>query len=120
MGFIGIRISGLHKVQPGVLTMTYRHRDYGSGRLFVDESTLQPLDKQFKVVSKYPGELDQVHSDFPGMQINRSKDIGDSGDGTVRYILQWETLGANHDRPRQPPLPPPTMLRLYKLTEQGP
>jgi len=39
MGFIGISISGLSRVDPGVLSMTYRHRDYGRGRLFIDEKT---------------------------------------------------------------------------------
>jgi hypothetical protein len=33
----------------------------------------------------------------------------------VRCILQWETLGRNRDRPRKPPLPRPSTLRLCKL-----
>jgi len=31
------------------------------------------------------------------------------------YILRWETLPANRDRPREGPLPPPTTLRLYRI-----
>lgn len=116
MGFIGIRISGLTRTEPGILTMTYRHRDYGSGRLVVDEETLRPLEKKIDVVPEYPRELDQVQSDFRGMRIRRARDIGDSGSDAVRYILQWESLGTNRDRPRQPPLPQPSMLRLYKLS----
>lgn len=115
MGFIGIRISGLTRVEPGVLTMTFRHRDYGSGQLVVDERTLRPLDKQVTLTPDYPAELSRVRSDFEGMQIQRAQDLGGSGDPRIRHLLQWETLGQNNDRPRQPPLPPPGMLKLLTL-----
>jgi len=117
MGFIGIRISGLSRVEPGVLTMSYRHRDYGSGYLVLDEKTLKPLDQKIDHVREYPAALNRVQSDFPGMHIRRAADMGTSGKNSVRYILQWETLGRNRDRARQPPLPEPSMLRLHQLTE---
>ncbi len=116
MGFIGITISGLSRAEAGTLTMTYRHRDYGSGRLVIDEKTMRPVKKEIKVVPEYPEELNTLQSDFEGMEIRRAGDIGDSHNDAVSYILQWETLGANRDRPRQPPLPEPSKLRLYKLT----
>ena len=116
MGFIGIGISGLSRAAPDILTITYRHRDYGSGRLVIDEKTLRPLKKKIRVVPKYPKQLNQVQSDFKGMTTRRAGDMGGSGNETVRYILQWETLGTNRDRPRKPPLPAPSMLRLYKLS----
>ncbi|MCU0788566.1 MAG: BNR repeat-containing protein [Verrucomicrobia bacterium] len=118
MGFIGIWISGLSRIGPGLLTMTYRHRVYGSGRLVIDEDTLRPTTKQIEVTQEYPEELDRIRSDFEGMEIRRAMDVGGAGDDTVRYILQWETLGANHDRPRMPPLPEPSTLRLYKLVAE--
>jgi hypothetical protein len=120
MGFIGIRISGLTRVEPGVLTMSYRHRDYGSGYLVLDEKTLKPFEKKIDHVREYPSALNRVQSDFPGMHIRRASDIGASGKKSVRYILQWETLGRNRDRARQPPLPGPSMLRLHQLTESEP
>jgi hypothetical protein len=118
MGFIGISISQLSRTEPGILTMTYRHRDYGSGRLVVDEKTLRPQKrpkKQINIVPDFPGELNHVESDFQGMSIRRANDTGNSRSANVCYILQWETLGKNRDRPRKPPLPQPSMLRLYKL-----
>jgi hypothetical protein len=115
MEFIGIQISGLIRTAPGVLTMTYRHRDYGSGRLVFDEKTLRLLDIPVQVRPDYPAELGRLQSDFPGMGFRRVEDAGDSGDKHVRFVLQWETLGVNRDRPREPPLPQPSMLRLYKL-----
>ncbi len=115
MGFIGIHISGLTPVEPGVLTLSYRHRDLGGGRLFIDEKSLRPLDRKTSLRREYPAELDRVNSGFKGMSVRRALDLGDSGDENTRYILQWETLGANNDRPRQPPLPEPGMLRVIRL-----
>ena len=116
MPFIGIRISALSQVEDGLLTMTYRHRDYGNGRLVIDEETLRSIDKNVTIKEdQYPEALDELQSDFKGMGIRRAKDIGDSGDENVRYMLQWETLGGNRDRPRKPPLPQPSTLKLYKL-----
>jgi hypothetical protein len=118
MGFIGISISELSRAELGILTMTYKHRDYGSGRLVVDEKTLRPQKrpkKQINIVPDFPSELNHVQSDFQGMSIRRANDTGNSRSANVCYVLQWETLGKNRDRPRKPPLPQPSMLRLYKL-----
>jgi hypothetical protein len=81
----------------------------------IDEKTLRPLKKRVAIVPDYPARLNQVQSDFKGMGIRRAVDVGDSGSESVRYILQWETLGTNRDHPRKPPLPEPGMLRLHKL-----
>ncbi|MCP4786431.1 MAG: hypothetical protein GY903_31285 [Fuerstiella sp.] len=116
MGFIGIRISGLSKAAPGLFTMSYRHRDYGSGRLVIDEKTLRPTRKQAPTGTNYPSQLKRPESAFEGIAIRRANDIGASGDAGVRYILQWETLGSNHDRARTGPLPEPGLLRLYRLS----
>ncbi|MEK6247588.1 MAG: BNR repeat-containing protein, partial [Planctomycetales bacterium] len=90
MGFIGIGISGLSQAEDGLLTMTYRHRDYGSGRLVIDEKTLLAINKKVSITKQqYPKALNQRQSDFKGMGIQRAKDIGDTGDENVRYILQW-------------------------------
>ena len=115
MPFIGIQISGLSRAGRDLLTMTYRHRDYGSGRLVIDEESLRPVDKEIEVRRQYPPTLGRVQSDFEGMAVRRAGDLGRSDEEGVRYLLQWESLGSNHDRPRKPPLPEPSVLRLHKL-----
>ena len=115
MGFIGIRIGELSRVEPGVLTLTYHHRDYGHGRLVLDETTLRPLDRLLTIAPEYPAELGRLQSEFPGMAIRRVEDIGDSGNNDVRFVLQWETLESNRDFARSPPPPEPGMLRLHRL-----
>jgi hypothetical protein len=116
MGFIGIKTSELTRVAPGTLTMTYRHRDYGSGRLVIDEKTLQPISKEITIPRGYPEEMIRPQINFKGIEIRRTGDIGNSGGEGIHYVLQWETLGRNFDRPRKPPLPKPSTLRLYKLS----
>jgi hypothetical protein len=119
MGFIGIRISGLSRLEPGILTMTYRHKDYGEGRLFLDEESLRPMDRTFAVAPELPDELEKLESKFPGMGIQRRFDSGQSPEAGVRYLIQWETLDRNYDRPRQPPLPEPSTLRVHKLVRSA-
>ena len=116
MGFIGIRISPPTKVAPDAITMTYRHQDYGSGRLVIDEKTLRPIDRQITLPRQYPSKMNKRQIDFEGIGIRRAPDTGTSQEPGISYVLQWETLGRNFDRPRKPPLPKPGKLKLYKLS----
>jgi hypothetical protein len=53
--------------------------------------------------------------DFPGIEVKTASDVGTAPSADTKYLLRWETLEANRDRPRQPPLPPPSTLRLIEL-----
>jgi hypothetical protein len=59
----------------------------------------------------------RVESTWLGMEVRTAADLGSGDNSKVRYVLRWETLPSNRDRPRSGPLPPPTMLRLYQLEE---
>ncbi len=63
---------------------------------------------------RLPKSFHQVESDWPEMEVRTAEDLGQP-EGDVRYVLRWETLPSNRDRPRPPPLPPPSMLRLYEI-----
>jgi hypothetical protein len=115
MGFVGVSISEFRKIAPGVFGISYRHKVYGSGMLQIDEATLTHIKNPIRVIPDYPSALGRVESDFTGVEIRRSGDLSRSTDDEVRYILQWETLDANRDKPRDPPLPSPSTLRLHKL-----
>ncbi len=117
MPFIGIRLAELQEVKDGVLAVGYRHKDYGPGSLQFDEKSLKPVVKPIKVGAPWPKEVRRKRGDFPGLTVRHAGDLGSSGEKGVRYLLTWESLGSNHDRPRKPPLPEPSMLRLYKLRE---
>ena len=109
-----IRVGGVHIESDGGLSQQYNHPKYGSGRWLLDETTLQPIEKK-PLQSSYPAAFGRLESEFPGMEMRSCSDLGASGEPKVRYVLGWETLGANRDRPRQGALPPPSMLKLYKL-----
>ncbi len=116
MGFIGISIGNLRRVRPGVLAIHYRHKDHGSGNLFIDEDTLKPLEENIPLQPAFP-PVHRTQSDFEGVSIRRASDSGEAPEPGVRYVLQWETLPTNRDKPRTPPLPEPSELKLIKLRQ---
>ena len=117
MPFIGIQASGAQRVAPHTLSVSFRHADYGSGRMLLDEETLQVVDRTVTIEPEYPSELRKPQIEFSGIEVQLARDIGELPDAPVRYLLKWETLGSNRDRPRDPPLPPASMLKLVKLVK---
>jgi hypothetical protein len=118
MPFIGIQISGLRRLEPGAFWITYRHRDYGSGRIILDEKTLRPLERSVVIPSAHPKELTKPTIAFDGIRVRLAEDGGNPNEPRTKYVLRWETLEAHHDRPRTPPLPPASMLTLVKLQRE--
>jgi hypothetical protein len=105
-----ITLGALHPTAPGELQMDYRHIKHGSGTWRIDEQTMKVIG-QAKRERLLPASLDKVESDFPGMSVKMQTSPGKD----VTYVLRWETLGPNRDRPREGPLPGPSMLRLYEI-----
>ena len=102
-------------LQPdGTLTQAYRTRGHGSGTWLLDEATLRPAGKAPRR-ERLPGEIGRLESKHPGMEVRRADDLGTSDEPGVRYILRWETLPSNRDRPHPGDPPPPSTLKLYKL-----
>ncbi|MFZ4638263.1 MAG: BNR repeat-containing protein [Pirellulales bacterium] len=60
-----------------------------------------------------PVPLGRVESPWPGMQVRWQNDSGEATPGR-KFMLRWETLAPNRDRPRAEPLPPPSMLRVIE------
>ncbi len=114
-GSIGfeVRVSPV-RVQEGRLVQDYSHNKFGSGVWVLDEATLRPVGRESKP-AMYPRSLGRVQSEYPGMRVNWREDLGGSGRDGIRYVLRWETLGANRDRPREGEPPAPTLLRVYAL-----
>jgi hypothetical protein len=94
----------------GRLVQNYYHVNYGSRMWILNEATLKPLKDTLRDISPDVASISRVESTFPGMEVHLLK----SGD----YYLRWETLPQNQDQPRNPPLPAPGMLRVYKIGVQ--
>lgn len=104
---------------PGKLAMSFDHWKAGQGLLVFDEESFRPLgvEKNNAKTERYPAALRQVASDFPGMRVKWASDSGTSPEDSEFYVLRWETLGSNRDRPREGPLPENSDLILYRIGE---
>ncbi len=116
MPFIGISLSAPQRIDPGVWHLSYRHRDYGSGVVGFSDATLRRVPVVLtNKRHEDPAELMRPEIAFDQIGVQQAGDLGASGDPAVRYVLTWDTLPANHDRPRTGPMPPPATLRVIKL-----
>jgi hypothetical protein len=98
----------------GALAQSYSHAKLGSGTWTLDARTLKPAGT-IKPAPTLPPGLGKPESPFPGMQVKWAHDLGESGEPGVRYVLRWETLGPNRDRPREGDLPEASRLRVFKI-----
>lgn len=108
-----IRLGPVTREQDGTLTQTYSHRKFGGGTWTTDPQTLRATGVIHRQLM--PPELARVEGTFSGLRVKWAEDAGDSDRSDLRYVLRWETLEPNRDRPREGPLPPPSMLRLYLI-----
>jgi hypothetical protein len=112
-----ISLGTIEKHSPGKLALPYQHWKAGKGNLLIDEDTLAPLGvaPPAKKAPRYPREITKVESEFPGMRPGWCADSGNSPDPSIYYVMRWETLGPNRDRPRTGELPDNSDLILYKI-----
>lgn len=111
-----VRVGGV-KVEPdGTLTQSYRNAKEGNGTWILDPDTLEVIGKK-PSGAKLPAEFSKLESQWPGMEVQRGYEDGGFGADGARYILKWETLPPNRDKPREAPYPPPSTLHLFKLQQ---
>jgi len=104
----------------GTIAFGYHRKDKenGDGVLILDGKTLKPIGER-PYTYPYPIEIDKVESDFPGMRVNKSSGFLWAEDhDDISYMLRWETLTSNRDTLRSGPLPPPSMLKVYKIIKE--
>ena len=112
-----VRIGPVQPHASGRLALSFSRRGE-SGVWELDEETLLPVGRMDRAPDGVPRDARVLRSDFPGMSIRMAHDIGPGDAEGVRYVLAWETLGPNRDRPREGDLPEPSMLRLYPLGQE--
>jgi hypothetical protein len=115
MPFIGIRIGAVRRLDEGLWVIDYRHRDYGSGQLVLNEQTLLPEQRNVSFPRDYPASVMKPTIAFEAMRVKLAHDLGKAANTDRKYLLRWEALPAHHDKPRQPPLPPASTLELLVL-----
>ncbi len=105
-----VRVGPARAAQDGSLTVDFSTQAAGGGRWRIDGKTLAPLETLPPLPGALPAELRRVRT--PGMEVQTLTSRG----GEKRWVLRWETLPRNRDKPREV-APAPTELRLYALPE---
>jgi hypothetical protein len=102
----------------GNVSFGYERKDISQGRrqVILDGKTLHPI-KEESSMKKFPDIFYSTESNFPEMTVKTSTDLGKSLSNGAIYMLRWETLPSNRDVKPKGELPPPSMLRLYKLNK---
>ncbi len=105
-------LKDFYKRDDGNYEIDYWHIKYGNGTILLNNK----FESIGKVLKPEPFRFDlEVEGSFPGLLVQVTNDIGNKNDENIRYVLKWETLGENRDKPRLKPWPKPSRLILYKL-----
>ncbi len=86
--------------------------DVGAGRWRLDPATLRPRTTLPPPANVLPASLAAPVSVTPGIEVQTAV----SREGGRRWVLRWETLPRNRDRPRDS-APLPTALSVYELPD---
>lgn len=87
-------------------------RAVGAGRWRLHGDTLERIAMLPPLPSALPATVGHVQSSYPEMEVQTVE----RRSGGRRWVLRWETLPRNRDRPRDA-VPPPTELRLYEFPD---
>lgn len=112
-----VRVGAVIHEDDGKLTQSWGHPELGSGIWILDPKTLTSIGTLKR--NPVPSEIGKIQGSFPGLKGKSAFDSGKSDKPGIRYMLRWETLGANRDHPREKPWPEPSMLRLHAITDIG-
>jgi hypothetical protein len=107
-----VQLKNFKRRSDGFYEFSYWHVKYGNGTILLDKN----FNNVGKVLKAEPfGETLKPEGNFPGLLVRTSGDIGRTAEEGSRYLLKWETLSHNRDRPHPEPWPEPSQLYLYKL-----
>lgn len=113
-----INLGPVTREADGRLSQTWHHKKFGSGAWLIDPETLRSIGKVER--NPMPPGFGEIEGKFPDLKVKTAADSGESDTPGARYILRWETLEANRDKPRAGPLPEPSMLRVYRVKTANP
>ena len=111
-----INLDVVRPAGPGELRLGFGHVKFGSGEWVIDEDSLRVL-RTAPAPLTVPRRLWKIESKFPGMQLRTGDDTAASPVPRQRFVLRWETLPPNRDKPRDKPWPEPSMLRVVELRD---
>ena len=109
---VEVSIGSFNKRLDGFYEVSYGHIKYGNETLLLNDK----FENSGKVIKpkSFVSNL-EIEGRFPGLNIKTTGDIGKPNNTNEKYVLKWETLKANRDRPYPKPWPNASQLYLYKL-----
>ncbi len=105
-----VRLGRPEPAKDGSVLLDFRTKAAGAGRWRLDGNTLAPVAQLPALAPLLPAKLRAPQANYPGLEVQTAT----SNAPGLRWVLRWETLGPNRDRPRET-VPPPTELRLYEF-----
>ena len=109
---VEVSIGSFNKRLDGFYEVSYGHIKYGNETLLLNDK-FENSGKVIKPKSFFSNL--EIEGRFPGLNIKTTEDIGKPNNTNEKYVLKWETLKANRDRPYPKPWPKASQLYLYKL-----
>ena len=107
---VEVHLGAPRRDREGALWVDFSTREGGAGRWRLHGDTLAVAETLPAAPAAVPGALRRVQSPTPGMEMQT---LTSRAEGR-RWVLRWETLNRNRDKPREF-TPPSTELRLYEL-----
>ncbi len=110
-----VRVFPVERASPGRLRLRWRS-GLGSGVWWLDETSLVALPFRPEPTSppcRSRGAA-PLAPERPELELQTAADSGAAAEGW-QYVLLWEALGVHRDRPRDPPWPAPSRLRVRRL-----
>ena len=106
-----ITLGAVTPTDDGKLALRFTHEKHGTGTWILDQKTL-------KTIKTLPGNEGSKSPQLPTLTLNKDMQARTETDNTGRYIMRWQTLPVNQDRPRPDTPPAPTELVIYEIGEK--
>lgn len=107
-----ISITNVKPAGKNELSIGYDHEKFGKGTWILDQKTLG-AKQEIKGGTKSSEGL------LPAITLkNKDMELRTNTDNTGRYVMRWQTLPVNQDRPQPDPVPAPTELVIYEIIKK--
>ena len=103
-----ISLGAVTPTNDGNLALHFTHEKHGAGTWIMDGKTLRTL-------RTLPGDEGNTAPKLPALALNKDMEARTKPDNTGRYLMRWQTLPVNQDRPRPDSAPAPTELVIYEV-----
>lgn len=103
-----VYISKIKQINKSQIAVEYTHEKYGNGSWILNKTTLKKEGESKAPLVREPISL-------PPLSLREGMAERQKIDPSAKYILRWQTLPTNQDRPRPGPTPEPVDLVIVEI-----